>query len=86
MTAEEALPKLHLYKPYDNGNCRQCHSMQGPHWKKVPEHRSLAEALVKNQVSCASAGCHGVAHPFSKPPSEAGLPKAFQIPTKKVTQ
>ena len=65
-TAHEALPRLELYEPYDNENCRQCHSGLLEEWTRVPEHRSLEEPLGRNDVSCASGGCHGFAHPFSK--------------------
>ena len=27
---------------------------------------SIVESLDRGEVSCASAGCHGPAHPFSK--------------------
>ncbi len=66
-TPEQALSRLKLYKPYDNTNCRQCHSGLLADWQKVPEHRSLKTQLDNNDVSCASGGCHGFAHPFSKP-------------------
>jgi cytochrome c-type protein NapC len=55
-----------LNKPYDNKNCRQCHTTGLQDWKRVPEHAALARELAENSVSCASAGCHGYAHPFSK--------------------
>jgi len=32
----------------------------------VPEHEALKAELESNKVSCASAGCHGFAHPFFK--------------------
>jgi len=67
LTLEQALPRLHLYKPYDNTNCRQCHSGEDPLWLEVPEHVSLSAELRSNEISCASGGCHGYAHPFSKP-------------------
>jgi nitrate/TMAO reductase-like tetraheme cytochrome c subunit len=66
MTVEEAKREIHLVKPYDNANCRQCHTGSLHDWTKVSEHRSLEKELASNQVSCASAGCHGYAHPFSK--------------------
>lgn len=66
LSLEDALPRLHLYKPYDNGNCKQCHSGSVPLWRSVPEHVSLEQELESNRVSCASSGCHGYAHPFSK--------------------
>jgi nitrate/TMAO reductase-like tetraheme cytochrome c subunit len=66
-TLEQALAEIRLYEPYDNGNCKQCHTGRGPLWRQVPEHLPLEAALDSNTVSCASAGCHGYAHPFSKP-------------------
>lgn len=67
MTLEEALPKIHLRKPYDNTNCRQCHTGTLKHWGEIPEHVSLEKELAENRVSCTSSGCHGYAHPFTKP-------------------
>ncbi len=66
MTAEEAKKEIHLVKPYDNTNCRQCHTGSLHDWDKVSEHRSFTKEIASNKVSCASAGCHGYAHPFSK--------------------
>jgi nitrate/TMAO reductase-like tetraheme cytochrome c subunit len=66
MTLEEAKAAIHLLKPYDNLNCRQCHTTSLHNWQRVPDHASLEEELLKNEVSCASAGCHGYAHPFTK--------------------
>ncbi len=65
-TPEQAVERIHLYKPYDNDNCRQCHSGKLPQWRQVRDHVSLEAQLDSNQVSCASEGCHGFAHPFSK--------------------
>ncbi len=70
-STQEALQRVRLYKPYDNANCRQCHSGTLPQWSKVPEHVSLKAQLDDNSVSCASEGCHGFAHPFSKSASKA---------------
>lgn len=72
-TLEQALAEIRLYKPYDNDNCRQCHTGRGPLWRKVPEHVPLEAALDTNAVSCASDGCHGYAHPFSKPYQQVAL-------------
>jgi cytochrome c-type protein NapC len=66
MTLEEAKRDIRLAKPYDNTNCRQCHTTSLADWKRFPEHGALAEELAENAVSCASAGCHGYAHPFNK--------------------
>jgi cytochrome c-type protein NapC len=70
MAMEEAREKIHIRKPYDNKNCRQCHTATLADWKRVPEHTSLREELESNEVSCASAGCHGFAHPFFKSKEE----------------
>lgn len=66
MTLDEAVKAIHIRKPYDNTNCRQCHTTSLYDWRRVPEHESLQAELDTNAVSCASAGCHGFAHPFSK--------------------
>jgi nitrate/TMAO reductase-like tetraheme cytochrome c subunit len=66
MTLDEAVKAIHIRKPYDNTNCRQCHTATLYDWRRVPEHESLEAELDSNKVSCASAGCHGFAHPFSK--------------------
>lgn len=63
---EEALDRIHIAKPYPNENCMQCHSSQTTNWNAVQEHAALLEELRDNKVSCASDGCHGPAHPFSK--------------------
>lgn len=67
MSLAEATEKIHLRKPYDNTNCRQCHTTTAIGWRSVADHESLTKELASNQVSCTSAGCHGYAHPFSKP-------------------
>jgi hypothetical protein len=67
MTLEQAKKAIHLIKPYDNQNCRQCHTGTLHDWRRVPDHESLEAELASNAVSCASAGCHGYAHPFTKP-------------------
>jgi cytochrome c-type protein NapC len=66
MSLEQAERDIHLIKPYDNTNCRQCHSGTVHDWKRLPDHRSLDAELASNKVSCASVGCHGYAHPFTK--------------------
>jgi cytochrome c-type protein NapC len=66
MPLEEAKEKIHLLKPYDNTNCRQCHTTTVHDWRRVADHASLKAELDASKVSCASAGCHGYAHPFTK--------------------
>jgi cytochrome c-type protein NapC len=71
LSLEQANKTIRLAKPYDNTNCRQCHTTTLYDWRRVPDHESLKAELESNKVSCASAGCHGYAHPFNK---ESGSP------------
>ena len=66
MSLAQANREIHLVKPYDNLNCRQCHTTTAQVWRRIPDHESLRVELESNRVSCASAGCHGTAHPFTK--------------------
>jgi nitrate/TMAO reductase-like tetraheme cytochrome c subunit len=66
LSLDQALKVIHLRKPYDNLNCRQCHTTTLKGWRSVPDHEALKSELFSNKVSCASAGCHGFAHPFDK--------------------
>jgi cytochrome c-type protein NapC len=66
MSLEHAVSVIHLRKRYDNLNCRQCHTTTGHDWQRVPDHSAVQAELLSNRVSCASSGCHGYAHPFSK--------------------
>lgn len=67
MSLEEAKAKIHLVKPYPNASCMHCHSTELQGWQRVPEHRSSMQDVRAQRISCASPGCHGFAHPFSKP-------------------
>lgn len=70
---EEGKRTIHLLEPWKmNGNCMRCHSTDDRLWLKVPDHGSSLEDVRAGRVSCASAGCHGLAHPFFQP---AGAPK-----------
>ncbi|MFO0597496.1 MAG: NapC/NirT family cytochrome c [Myxococcaceae bacterium] len=62
--------EVRIAKPYPNANCQQCHSGTLASFANVREHLGLQDELAANKVSCASAGCHGVAHRFSKRPEE----------------
>ncbi len=66
MSAAEARANIHIRTPFQNATCMHCHSTEVPTWNGVPEHKSLLPRLRDGSVSCASAGCHGPAHPFSK--------------------
>lgn len=64
---EQARRTIHIRSPFQNSTCVHCHSTEGPSWNAVKEHASLRDRVRRGEVSCASAGCHGPAHPFSKP-------------------
>jgi len=69
MPLDEARRTIHIRKPFQNATCMHCHSTEGPTWGAVKEHASLLAEVRGGRISCASAGCHGPAHPFSKEPS-----------------
>ena len=66
MPLEESLPTIHILRPYPNSTCIRCHSTKNRSWSEVGEHAVMADQLRAGTVSCASEGCHGPAHPFSK--------------------
>ena len=68
MSLAEARAAIHIREPFQNATCMHCHSTEAPIWNGVKEHASLIDRLRDGSVSCASAGCHGPAHPFSKVP------------------
>lgn len=73
MPLEQAVREIRVVKPYPNSNCMQCHSGRLESWRNVREHAAMLEDLEANKVACASAGCHGYSHPFSK---KAGVEQA----------
>jgi nitrate/TMAO reductase-like tetraheme cytochrome c subunit len=66
LSVDEALPKIHIRKPFPNATCMRCHSTEAPGWRRVGDHRSLLDQARDGSVSCASSGCHGPAHPFAQ--------------------
>ena len=66
MSLAEAVREIRIAKPYPNSNCMQCHSGRLESFRNVREHTALLTELETNKVACASAGCHGYSHPFSK--------------------
>ena len=64
-TIDQALKEIHIKKPFPNVTCIRCHSTQNPYWNQIGDHASTLAEIRTGQVSCASAGCHGAAHPFS---------------------
>jgi cytochrome c-type protein NapC len=71
VSLEEARKTIHLRRPYPNENCMQCHSTENAGWTKRGDHKASLDDVRSGKVSCASNGCHGYAHPFSKPPPAA---------------
>jgi cytochrome c-type protein NapC len=70
---EEAKASIRLRAPAKmNGNCMECHSTRDLLWLNVADHKSVLDDVRASRVSCASAGCHGFAHPFW--PSSQGTP------------
>jgi len=63
----DALRTIRLRHPYPNRNCMQCHSASAPTWLGQPDHAAQLAEIVAGRTSCVGAGCHGPAHPFSKP-------------------
>ncbi|HEU0035833.1 MAG TPA: NapC/NirT family cytochrome c [Kofleriaceae bacterium] len=66
MPLEESLVKIELRNPFRNDACMRCHSTQNTLFQKVGDHASALDDVRSGKVSCASEGCHGFAHPFSK--------------------
>jgi cytochrome c-type protein NapC len=78
---EEARQTIHIRRPFQNATCMHCHSTQGTSWNATKEHASLVHRVRGGEVSCASAGCHGPAHPFSKPALAPPAPAQGAEPT-----
>jgi cytochrome c-type protein NapC len=70
-TIAEAKESIHLLQPFPNENCMQCHSTEVTIWLQNPDHRETLQDLRADKISCASAGCHGYAHPNFRPAAEA---------------
>jgi hypothetical protein len=66
MPVKQFLEEIEIRKPYPNSTCIHCHSTQNPAWSKVGDHVSTTDRVRAGTLSCASEGCHGYAHPFSK--------------------
>ncbi len=65
----EAKKTIVLREPAQmNGNCMECHSTRDTVWLRVPDHKASLEDVRAGRVSCASEGCHGLAHPFFRAP------------------
>jgi cytochrome c-type protein NapC len=70
-TIPDAKEKIHIRQPFPNENCMQCHSTEVKLWLQNPDHRETLNDLRADRISCASAGCHGYAHPNFRPSAES---------------
>jgi cytochrome c-type protein NapC len=66
MPLEESKHAIRILKPLPNANCMHCHTTSAPDWLRVPDHASSLALVREGKLSCASAGCHGFAHPATK--------------------
>ena len=66
MPLEESKHDIRILRPLPNANCMACHTTTAPRWLSIGDHASSLEAVRNGTVSCASAGCHGYAHPMTK--------------------
>lgn len=66
MPLAQFLVEVEIREPFPNATCIHCHSTQNPTWNAVGEHASTLDRIRGGTLSCASEGCHGPAHPFSK--------------------
>ena len=65
VTLAGAQRTIRLREPWKmNGNCMQCHSTKADLWLRVPDHTAALDDVREGRIGCASAGCHGLAHPF----------------------
>ena len=64
MTIAEAKKSIHVNQPFPNKNCMQCHSTKDVLWNATPDHKASLRDVRAGKISCASGGCHGLAHPY----------------------
>jgi cytochrome c-type protein NapC len=57
----EGGPKIHMYKPFQNGMCTRCHSTTAPSWLKNDNHAGAVDDLRKGDTKCID--CHDNIHP-----------------------
>lgn len=73
MPLEKSTHHIRINAPLSNENCMHCHTTTAPGWLSIGDHASSVEAVRKGTLSCASAGCHGYAHPNTKLGKELAL-------------
>jgi cytochrome c-type protein NapC len=79
MPIEQFLSTIEIRRPFPNSTCIHCHSTYGPTWGQVGDHASTLDAVRAGTISCASEGCHGPAHPFSKDARRRAAAKASGV-------
>ena len=57
----EGGPKIHMYKPFQNGMCTRCHSTTAPSWLAREDHQGVIEDIRKGDAKCID--CHTTIHP-----------------------
>ena len=65
-TNEQFFVDVEIRKPFQNAACMRCHSTRNPLFNAIADHVSTQDDIRAGKLSCASDGCHGPAHPFSK--------------------
>jgi cytochrome c-type protein NapC len=65
-TNEDFQAEVNILNPYRNFSCMRCHSTKNPLFNKIGDHVSTQDDIRSGAIGCASDGCHGPAHPFSK--------------------
>lgn len=66
MPIDEFVRTIRIAAPYPNGNCMQCHSTRTDYFVEQTDHAAALDEIRRGALGCASEGCHGPAHPFSK--------------------
>jgi len=66
MPLEKSKHDIRIREPLSNDVCMGCHTTEAPRWSSVPDHASALAAVRSGTLACASAGCHGYAHPITK--------------------
>ncbi|HLL21862.1 MAG TPA: NapC/NirT family cytochrome c [Kofleriaceae bacterium] len=66
MPLDQFLVEITIRAPFRNETCMHCHSTQNPLFNTIGDHVSTRDDIRSGKTSCASEGCHGPAHPFSK--------------------
>lgn len=66
MPLEQSRHAIRIREPLPTSTCMSCHTTTTPSWKAVPVHASALPNVRSGELSCASPGCHGYAHPGTK--------------------